>query len=456
MNSSTRQQKARHILIFGLGSHGGGLSAALYFARHHHHVTITDTRGPEAFVVERQRLEGFARVSWHLGKHLREDIEQADLILKNPAVPPDLPLLDFKETITSDIAYLLSGCQNDYIAVTGTKGKSTTASLLAHIYSSSGKENFLGGNIGRSPFEFFDELTPEKLIVLELSSWQIRDLALHPFRAPRQIVFTPLYPDHQNSYRSIEDYIQDKLKLFGSEQTSPSCILPAGNPLLEPYIDRIKAKRIWFYGSEAQMGSSDGISFSEIGFTVTDGQKVIYRSSKRVPRQYHPAFTAAFEQGIDPQLTLACLRSFRGVPHRLERIEHPDRISIINDTSATIPQAVCFSMGTCKGAVHLICGGTDKALDASELLPACRQARSLHLLSGSFTSKLIDLLAEEKVRYHGPFSTMEDAVRSAFCQAKEAETILLSPGAASFELFAHEFDRGDRFKEAVSRERLRT
>lgn len=456
MSRDASDKQVRDILIFGLGSHGGGLSAACYFARHQHHVTITDLRGPEAFEAERRRLEDYGQITWHLGEHLLSDILKAELIVKNPAVPPDLPLFASLQTLTSDIAYLLARCVNDYTAVTGTKGKSTTASLLAHISAESGKTTYLGGNIGRSPFEFLDELSQEDRIVLELSSWQIRDLALHPFRAPKQIVFTPLYPDHQNSYRSVDDYIQDKLKLFGSQEAPSSCILPAGNRLLEGYRDRIRAERIWFYGSALQMGSSDGVRFSEDGFTVTDDKRVLFRSRTRIPRQYHPAVAAALEQGIDPMIILNSIQTFTGVPHRMERIDHPDRIRIINDTSATIPQAVCFSFDSCEGAVHLITGGTDKALDASGLLPACRDARSLHLLSGSFTSKLIVLLDDEGISYNGPFDSMEEAVRSAFSQAEEEETILLSPGAASFELFSHEFDRGEKFKEAVSHERLRT
>jgi UDP-N-acetylmuramoylalanine--D-glutamate ligase len=163
--------------------------------------------------------------------------------------------------------------------------------------------------------------------------------------------------------------------------------------------------------------------------------------------------------GISPKAILVAFKTFRGVPHRQEQVGIVGNVVCINDSSATIPEAVAFSCGSCPWPYVLICGGTDKNLTPEAMRSALEEASAVFLLEGSFTrNKLIPLLQKIGIAYHGPFDSMDEAVTQANRYAQEYSlkltnngtlAIILSPGAASFGMFKHEFDRGDQFKAKV-------
>ena len=167
------------VTVMGLGVHGGGLASALFFARRGAEVTVTDLRGPDALAPSIERLAGLP-VRYVLGRHDVADFESADLVIKNPAVPTGSPFLaaarDRAVPVETDVSVFLSLARCPVIAVTGTKGKSTTASAIHHGLLRASPRARLGGNITVSPLEFLDDLAPTDPVVLELSSWQLGDL----------------------------------------------------------------------------------------------------------------------------------------------------------------------------------------------------------------------------------------------------------------------------------------
>lgn len=431
------------VLIFGFGVHGGGYAAASYFLARGHEVRITDQRDSIALGTEPSLLaEKGAELS--LGGHKEEDVLWADIVVKNPAVPTSHPLLRKAKKITNDLAWLLTSPfikDRHIIAVTGTKGKTTTASAIAHILQATGHTAQLCGNMGISGFSILDEwekatsnnIALPEYLVCEFSSWQIRDTAqaLAPAGFPTFdiAVMTSFFPDHLNTYSGLESYRKDKLTLFGAHCTA---VLGPEN-MRKTFLTELKLP----------------------SGRIKTMEKLSVSMSNDLQQFLRAAYAAARVLKIPASRINDALHTFKGVSHRQEIIGTVGNIVFVNDSAATIPEAVTFTYSSFSNmTVHLICGGTDKNLEAASLTEPFKQAQSIILLDGSFTrEKILPLLRKLGLPYHGPFTTMKEAITTAWQQARNISTastitqlILLSPGAASFELFKHEFDRGDQFR----------
>ncbi len=434
------------VLIFGLGINGGGYSAAMYFLDHGDEVRITDLKGAcdLGSEMEALSLRGATCIE---GIHRKEDFLWADIVVKNPAIPPNHPLLASARMVVNDFAWLFSSpwcSETKIIAITGTKGKTTTSAAVAHVLEKFGYEAMQCGNMGISAFSVLREWekrhdAQKKLpdfLVCEFSSWLVRDtiMAMHGELPPMEVcALTNFYPDHLNSYESIENYLEDKLNLF--TPSTKKAVVP------DALIKRVRK------------------------LTKLDSRRVrgIDRTcAKEVEEMPHlkSAYAILLALGFKWKAVLKALGSFAGVPHRIEQLGILDTILFINDSAATIPEAVHFTSSRFKNmAIHLICGGTDKNLKADAMLDVLQAATSISLLDGSFTrNKLIPILTQHKITYNGPFSSMENATTNSYSSAKRKakqlpnlpQVVLLSPGCASFQMFKNEFDRGNQFKEAVA------
>ncbi len=435
-----------NVTIFGLGLHGGGVSAARYFASRGHAVTVTDLRDASVLQESLSKLSEFSNITSVLGTHRLEDFQHADLVIKNTAVAWDNPMLQYCSQIETDLSWFLERTKRPITAVTGTKGKTTSAAIVHHLLLPSFPNASIAGNMGISLFDIADEDSPDPA-VLEISSWQLRDLRmLGRTVLPRTALLTSLFPDHLNSYASMEGYIQDKAYLFSS--ITGSSILPASG-IHPSWITR--SENTWYFGPSA---AASGISSSEGRWSIYDrrGEMLCSFNSPDLPFGVYEdtamgAVLCAFLSGADMKHIEKGLASFPPIPHRMEEAGSFLGIRWINDSASTVPQSVLRAVSHVPPPVHLITGGTDKGLSAvlyGEIFP---KASSVHLLAGSFTRKITDMAA---LPYYGPFYTMEEAVESAFESARKlGGTVLLSPGASSFEHFRHEFDRGTQFLKAV-------
>jgi UDP-N-acetylmuramoylalanine--D-glutamate ligase len=430
------------VLVFGLGMHGGGFSAASYFLDHGDEVRVTDLKGDTQLGDEIETLtqRGAKCIT---GNHRSQDFEWADIVVKNPAIPPDHPLLSSARTVVNDFSWLFASpwCeQTKIIAITGTKGKTTTSAAVAHVLEKMGFEAMQCGNMGISAFSVLRDWEKRSArgdkmpdyLVCEFSSWLIRDThaAMHGQLPSMEIcALTNFFPDHLNSYQTIEEYLADKLELFG-----PQCKKAVVPDSLIKTIQQLT-----------------GLDRKHVRGIDRSCAKVL----DAIP-DLKSAYAILLALGFKWKPILTALQSFSGVPHRIEQVGTIGTIMFVNDSAATIPEAVHFSCAKFRlTPIHLICGGTDKKLQATSMLGELQNALSLSLLDGSFTrNKLIPVLEEHGIPYDGPYSTMDEALgnayRKATAKARELpelpQAILLSPGAASFELFVNEFDRGNQFR----------
>jgi len=468
-------------LVMGLGLHGGGLESARFLLKRGASVTVTDLRDEKILAPSIEQLDmicselGGEKVRYILGKHEIKDFKNADIVIKNPGIRPDSPFLQAAKKIETDLSLFLSESRARLFAVSGTKGKSGTASALYWILQSDRKSGkaYLGGNITVSPLTFLNELREEDDVVLELSSFQLGDIktiGCGDLLKPKAAILTSIMRDHLDRYVSMEEYIDDKRNIYRGQDAS--CVTIAGDDDWgKSFHAQTKARPIIWSSKqglrnilpEGQSGGwidSEGKGVARLYNFEGLSEELI----ELVPRELlapgkHQklnmlsAALAAYALGSKAQTINGALAEFKGIEHRLEFFYEVNGIRFYNDSAATIPEAAaaCIEALTENSALVLVTGGTDKNLDFSPLASAVKKAKAIILLAGSGSEKLSKLLAENGVAAEGPFDDLDKAVKCAASKAEKGDNVALSPGCASFGMFLNEFDRGRKWKESVMR-----
>lgn len=446
------------VTVMGLGLHGGGTASARFFAAHGADVTVTDLRGEETLADSIRRLSDYS-VRFVLGKHEYDDFRRADLVIKNPGVPGNSPFLREASRIETDISVFLDLVDPPLLAVTGSKGKSTTVSALFHIMKESCPGVRLGGNITVSPLTFLDELLdcpgPVPPVILELSSWQLADLRGKKAFRPDVSCITNILFDHQNRYDRFEDYVDDKRVIFTSQDKKGVAIFLYDRYGKEFARERGEGALFFSPGPLPEDTPGGWLDRDGEGYIRFRGETAKVLSSKiKVPGEHNRlnllcAGMMAYIYGVEPDRIRGNAEAFPGIPHRLEFVMKKRGLRFYNDSAATIPDAVAFGVRSFSETCVLITGGTDKDLDFSPYESVLHLPRAVVLLAGSGTEKIIPILQERNIRYSGPYSDMKEACREAVKQAIPGDVVLLSPGCASFEFFDNEFHRGNIFKAAI-------
>jgi len=478
----------------GLGLHGGGLESARYLAKAGALVTVTDLRDETVLSPSIAQLEGLP-IRYVLGKHELADFSGADLVVKNPAVKPDSPYLAVARRIETDISLFLADCPGRLIAVTGSKGKSSTASALRWALEALGSTNpaaqataaprvtagdtrslggsgkvYLGGNITLSPLTFLDQVQAEDTVVLELSSWQLGDLrgrrlGDRALLKPRVAVMTTILPDHLDRYGTMEAYVADKRVIYQGQDRADATV--SANDTWGLSFARETPGRSLLYsdsplspdlpGGWIVREGNDGGKTGPAVARLADGTVVEVVGSTPRLAGYHQkknllaAALALLDLGYPARELKQALDGFPGIEHRLEFFHERGGVRFYNDTAATIPEAAAAAIDSFDRPPILVTGGTDKALDFSPLVSAATRAKAIILLDGTGSAKLAALLDQRGIPYQGPFNDLDTAVLVAHRAASAGDPVVLSPGCASFGMFLNEFDRGKKWKEAVLR-----
>ncbi|MFP3091084.1 UDP-N-acetylmuramoyl-L-alanine--D-glutamate ligase [Treponema sp. TIM-1] len=459
------------VLVMGLGLHGGGMESARYLISRGAEVTVTDLRDAEVLAPSLEKLGDAGTIRYVLGRHRIEDFEQADMVIKNPGVPPDSPFLRAARRIETDISLFLTDAPARLTAVTGSKGKSSTASAI-HWVLQEGRNRgllpgkaYLGGNITRSPLTFLDSLDREDDVVLELSSWQLGDLRGRTYSGnrallkPRCAVITSIMADHLNRYGTMENYVADKRIIYQGQDRHDATIA-AGDGWGRSFLRETPGRPLVYGENPLPAGMSGGwISGPEgAGYALlSSGDRAevvpprILLPGRHQKKNLLAAALALLDLGLPPELIRDALGTFPGIEHRLEFFYERGGIRFYNDTAATIPEAAAAAVAAFEPGPVLVTGGTDKNLDFAPLVRAAVRAKALVLLAGSGSDKLGPLLSREGIPYRGPFDSVDAAVKAALEAASAGDTVVLSPGCASFGMFKNEFDRGQQWKAAVCR-----
>jgi UDP-N-acetylmuramoylalanine--D-glutamate ligase len=452
------------VTLIGLGTRGGGLGVARYLAEQGAVVTVTDQRGEEALAESLAAL-GDLPIRYVLGRHDERDFtpEGADVVVRNPGVPRRAPLLQLARAhgipIEMEMSLFFRSCPAPIVGVTGTKGKTTVATLTGALIAAEHPSAVTAGNMGISALEQLPLLRPEIPVVIELSSWQLEALIEHGL-APRIAVLTLIAEDHLNTYDSFADYAETKRGITRHQRPGDWLIANREDPEAWQAAGRSPATTVPFGatdpgGDGAWLASGDLLwrwQGAESRWPLPETPALAGRHGAR---NALAAIAAARLAGVGPEAVARGLQRFTGVRDRMERVGEFGGVTFINDTTATAPVAAVAALealASKTGRVHLLCGGADKRLDPSPLAQAAAEhGAAIYLFQGTATPGLAAALHDAGVEPAGPFGSMGDAVAAARRSARPGDVVLLSPGCASFGLFRDEFDRGDRFRQEVAR-----
>ena len=441
----------------GLGLHGGGAASARFFASRGCRVTVTDLRDEATLAPSLASLSDLP-IRFVLGKHTEDIFTDADIVIKNPAVPASSPYLKLARRVETDISVFLRFNRSPVIAITGSKGKSTTASAVHYCLKEAMPGSRLGGNITTSPLIFLDEedRNTDHPVVLELSSWQLADLKGTGLLKPSVAVLTVIMPDHMDRYAGMEEYVADKRIIHQYQDPGDYTLCLRDDRYGCSFHGQTPGTPLYYSSSPLPDGTPGAwLAADGRGFLRVNGEPVEILPEKLVLPGRHnrlnllAAGAACFLSGMEGPAAAERLGSFPGIEHRLEHVRTRRGVDYYNDSAATIPEAVKAAMESFDRPVVLIAGGTDKKLDFTALASAADRARRVVLLAGSGTDKLVKILDKRGTGWTGPFENIGDAVREAAEAAGAGDIVLLSPGCTSFGMFLNEFDRGRKYKAAV-------
>lgn len=480
----------KRITVMGLGLNGGGSGIALWLMRHGAKVTVTDLKDQHALAASVAELERtyirtvhagdkrlFHRFTYILGQHREQDFRDTDMVIKGPGVPNGNAFIAAAAQagvpVETDVSLFFLLCPFPVIGITGTRGKSTTTSLIAEMCRRHDRRTVLGGNIRISVMDSLDKLLASAAkravappVVFELSSFMLEGLAAHR-TSPHIGVLTSIKPDHLNRYRNLAHYAATKVGIVRYQGKDDFAILNADDARVAAAARRTKARVRWFSAKPLKQGR-DGGFLKNGNFVLRDGGKdilLVPRNALRIPGEHNvmnaiTAAVAAHAAGVPLHHIRNAIRAFKGIPGRIETVGSKKGVTYINDTTATSPDGAMAALRALTdkkkpGRIILIAGGTDKKLVFGEWAKEVRKrVAHLVLFDGTATVKM-----EAALRKAGGFKrmigarNMAEAVRVAAGLARKGDIVLLSPGCASFGLFINEFDRGDQFVRAVRRMR---
>jgi UDP-N-acetylmuramoylalanine--D-glutamate ligase len=417
-----------HVTVLGLGHFGGGIAVSRWLVQQGAIVTVCDQSPAEKLADSINQLAGLP-IQFRLGPEQHEaDFTQADLIVASPAVPPGNPLLQASRAahvpMTTEMCLFVQRCPAPVIGVTGTKGKSTTSTLL-HRMLSSERKTWLGGNIGKSLLFDLPEIKPDDLVVLELSSFMLEHLGAIQW-SPHVAVVTMVSADHLDWHGSLTAYENGKRNIVRFQKPGDFAVLNSDNPVAARFADSTPAKVISF----------DSKTQPSFGLKLAGEHNQLNAQA---------AFAAARLFGINWETAQAAVGDFAGLPHRLQWVHEENGITYINDSISTIPEAAIAALKSFpSGKVIQIVGGSGK-----KDLPIDSLCQALHT-----HAKAVLCVGETAERIAANFSPsmahlchdLPTAIAKARSIATPGDIVLLSPGHPSYDQFTNFEARGAQFQ----------
>jgi len=441
--------KGKRVLVVGLAR--TGMATALFCAARGARVTATDERGDAELGDISGRLRN-AGCTLELGGHIRETFLQQELIVPSPGVAADHPGLAAARTagipVWSEIELAWRFLHGRLVAITGSNGKTTTTSLVAHILSQSGMPVILAGNIGVPLIACVEKSSDRSVAVVEVSSFQ---LELIDSLRPDVAVLLNLTPDHLDRHDSFEAYCRAKVRLFENQVEGDATVLNADDPVAAQYAPT--RPQLYWFSRTRQVASGAYLRDDQIFFCrngqhthLLDRRDIGLRGEHNLENVLAAASTA-FLAGAEPAAIAAGVRSFPGVEHRLEFVAEIGGVSFFNDSKATNVDATRKALEAFSGGLLVILGGKDKGSDFAPLVEPLRQrAREVFVIGAAAEKIAAQLGAAVPIERAG---TLERAVGLAFIRARPGDIVLLAPACASFDQFQNYEHRGRVFKELV-------
>lgn len=430
------------IAILGFGFQGKS-SFAYYSKDPNNQITICDQKP------NKKMPEG---VVTRLGDDHLKNLDDFDLVLRSPSVHPNdiIAANDKKilEKVTTNTNEFFRVCPSkNIIGVTGTKGKGTTSTLIANILEASGKTVHLGGNIGVSPLDMMkDNIKPDDWVVLELANFQLIDIKYSP---PIGVCLM-VVPEHMDWHADMDEYVTAKQQMFRRQKSDDVAIYFAKNEHSKEIVDVSRGRKIPYYSPPGAIIENDDVVIDGQSICSTDELKLL---GKHNWQNVCAAVTAAWQVTGDVSAMRSVLTTFSGLEHRLEFVREVNGIRYYNDSFASAPDAAAAASSAISGTKVMILGGHDRGLELSKLIEDLDSDIRQVLLIGQAGQRLAEVM-EDSGFTHYTLSTaknIQNIIAQATDLAQPGDTVVFSPGFASFDMFKNFADRGRQFKEAVNR-----
>ena len=439
---------AKKISILGLAR--SGIAAAKLAKKAGFEVFVSDAAVNEELIEKAKALNELG-IDVEVGGHTPR-VLQSDLLVVSPGVPLSIDVIkaarEMGIPVISEIEFAFRFEKGRVVAVTGSNGKSTTATLIARILEDSGEKVFLAGNIGKPYSDVVTSTSSDSITVLELSSFQLE--AIYSFSAFVGILLN-LAPDHLDRYDTVDDYYRAKFRLFETQKPGSYAVLNIDQPEVAKLEGKIVADVLPFTMCDGRVNGA-WLSNSII---MRRDEPILRKDEIGIPGPHNlanalasVAATIPFEV---PKESLAeTLRRFSGIEHRLERFLLWNGILFVNDSKATNPESLRFALLSFDRPIVLIAGGYDKGADFSYLSGLVTKKVKAAVFTGATAKKMA-----QQIGGAAGFSTVvkdfQEAVETAINLAKKGDVVLLSPGCASFDAFKNFEHRGRVFKELVKK-----
>ena len=439
----------KKIVVLGAGESGAG--AAVLAKKEGFDVFVSDMSGIKD---KYKALLDDHGIKWEEGRHTEALILDADEIIKSPGIPDNVPIIQKVKGkgihIISEIEFAGRYTQSKMICITGSNGKTTTTSLIYHIFKSAGYDAGLAGNIGRSLALQVAE-DPHAYYIIELSSFQLDNM--YDFRANIAILLN-ITPDHLDRYDNcMQNYVDSKMRIIQNQTEEDSFIYWNDDPIIKRELEKYDIKAIQYPFSELKEKGSigyieEGTYHIETPTPFNMEQEELSLTGKHNIYNSLAAGIASNIAGIRKECIRKSLSDFPGVEHRLERVTTVRGVLYVNDSKATNVDACWYALESMTSPTVLIIGGKDKGNDYNEIKSLVQQKCRALVYLGADNSKLHAFFDGLGLPVRDTHS-MSDCVAACYELAQPGDTVLLSPCCASFDLFKNMEDRGEQFKTLV-------
>lgn len=390
-----------------------------------------------------------------LGKDPMESIGEMDLLVLSPGVPLGLPFIkrayELGKKVIAEIELGFSVSKADFIAITGTNGKTTTTALTGEIFKNAGINTFVLGNIGVPITQEALHTKEGDVVVAETAALQLDTIDEY---CPKGSAVLNITEDHLDRYGTMEHYIAAKAKVFKNQRTQDYCVLNYDDETVRALAEQVRARVFWF-STEKELENGAFVLDGKIVFAEDGNRTEILQASELIIPGKHnlgnalAATALACLYGIGGEVVAKTLREFKGVEHRIEFVREVNEVVFINDSKGTNPDASIKAIQAMDRPTVLILGGYDKQSDFTDLFNAFTENVKAVIVLGATAGKIIDAAQtvgfENYIRAQG----FEDAVLKAYSVANRGWTVLLSPACASWDMFEDFEKRGKEFKRIV-------
>src|SRR3984957_18562591 len=441
--------RGKRVLVVGLAR--TGVATSIFCAARGARVTATDSRSESGLGETIAKLRDTG-ATVELGSHHEKTFLEQDLIVASPGVPADEPHLQAARakgvTIWSEIELAYRFMKGRLIGIIGSKGKTTTTSLVAHVLKGAGMHTILAGNIGTPLIGCVDAMTDCTCTVVELSSFQLE--LIDTFR-PNIGVFLNLTPDPLDRHPTMEAYGAAKAKLFENQTADHAWVLNADDPATTPYAPSLP--RLYWFSRKKRVAQGAYVRGQEIVFRQDGAEEVLLKLEDiPLPGSHNvenvlAAAAATRLAGAPAKAIAKGVQSFAGVEHRLEFVSEIAGVRYYNDSKATNVDATLKALDAFPGRILVILGGKDKGSDYTVLQKPLREKAILALLIGASAEKIEKQISGSVALERA--ETLERAVETASHAARRGDVVLLAPACASFDQFQNYEQRGRVFKDLV-------